>query len=190
MSYILDALRKSEQEREGSAVPVLGAPPRTVAGYRRLSPAVWAVAALIVAASAAAWVIAPYLLNDTGSVPGTPAASDPLTATAGARVTTPVADSGTRSPSGDTVAVGDGVPLSGAETGAPEGPDSGVHPRVANLSLTVVSYSETPERRFVMLDQRIVRESESVGEGVVVKRILPDGVILAVGDQEVRLEPR
>lgn len=190
MSYILDALRKSEQEREGSAVPILQAPPRTVTGFRRRSPALAAGVALIIAASAAAWLIAPDFLNGTGGAPDSPASPDPSPATAGSRITTPVDNTESLAPSGDTAVVRDGASRSGEVTGVPEGADSGRHPRVADLSLTVVSYSDTPERRFVMLDQRIVRESEAVGDGVVVKRILPNGVILGVGDEEVLLEPR
>ncbi|MDZ7842562.1 MAG: general secretion pathway protein GspB [Gammaproteobacteria bacterium] len=190
MSYILDALRKSEQEREGSAVPILRAPPRTITGYRRLPPAVSAGAALIIAASAVAWLIAPELLHSIGSAPTSQAPPDQSPETAGPRVATPVVEQGSRSPSSDTAAVQEGIPRSGAETGTPAAADSGVHPRVADLSLTVVSYSDSPQRRFVMIDQRIVRESEPVTEGVVVKRILPNGVILGVGEEEVLLEPR
>lgn len=190
MSYILDALRKSEQEREGSAVPLLRAPPRTITGHRRLLPTVSVSVVLIITASAAAWFIAPDLLNDLGGAPGSPKSSDPAMATAGPRVSTPVENTDSRSTSLGSAAVRDGASRSGSEIGAPDSTGSGLHPRVADLSLTVVSYSDTPERRFVMLDQRIVRESEAVGEGVVVKRILPNGVILAVGDEEVLLEPR
>lgn len=183
MSYILDALRKSEQERQGGAVPMLGAPPRTSRGGRRRRLAAWTGAVALLGASAAAWLVLPGLENDDGNTPQPPAPADP--AAAGTRSPAMEVHPESDHPVGDAAA-----PRTGEVAGNPGNSDSRARARVDDLSLTVVSYSDTPERRFVMINQRILRESESVADGVVVRRILPEGVILGVGTEEVLLEPR
>lgn len=188
MSYILDALKKSEQQREAGAVPVLGSAPRVATGRRRL----WLgmLVGLAAALAAAAWLAAPRWLDEAGTLFRIPAMSGGGEAATGAAA-------GAQSASAES-----GQPASGAPDVQPdperpagaaadlETPDSALQARLENLSVDVVSYSDTPERRFAMIDQRIVRESDTVGDGFVVKRIVPEGVILEAGSREILLEPQ
>lgn len=189
MSYILDALKKSEQERQAGAVPVLRTAPPVDARRRGL----WLGMLVGVAAvlSAAIWLAGPGWLDQFGTplripvisgageaAPSTPSASPPSDGTD--RTGSADAAPAVRAESTGAVSTGTGL----------ETLDPALQARVKELSVNVVSYSDTPGRRFAMIDQRIVRESESLGEGLVVKRIVPEGVILEVGSREIMVEPQ
>lgn len=49
---------------------------------------------------------------------------------------------------------------------------------VANIILNVVSYSEEPNQRFVMLDGKMYRENDFVRAGLKVEQIKPNAVVL------------
>jgi len=193
MSYILDALKKSEQERQRDAVPVLrgGARPASTPTGRRLA-ALAAVVALL-AAGAATWLAGLWPADpvpEAGKRTKVPPVTDPATA----ERTTPAA-----TPGGDAAATGAVAPSEEAPVPRRATPDTGsakrnetgtgeaARQRVDALSVNVVSYSDAPERRFAMIDQRIVREAETVADGITVERIVPDGVVLGVDGTEVLL---
>lgn len=189
MSYILDALRKSEQEREQEALPTLRTPPRRAPRHRWLRVVLPLGAVALVAVIAAVWVAGPGLL-DARNASRAPAGVDdsaarPVTSPAAPRT----AEVETPDPRNDATGAQPEARPSNQAVGA-AGPDPATRRRVKGLSVNVVSYSDVPERRFAMIDQRIVRESEIVADGVVVERIVPDGVVLSVGAEEVLLRPQ
>lgn len=192
MSYILDALKKSEQQREAGAVPVLGSAPRVATDRRRL----WLgtlVSLAAAALTAAAWLAAPRWLDEAGTVLRIPALSGggeaaPSAPAAGAQSAT--VESGQPAAGAPAAQPAPVRPAGAGSAADTETSDSALQARLENLSVDVVSYSETPERRFAMIDQRIVRESDTVGNGFVVKRIVPEGVILEAGSREILLEPQ
>jgi hypothetical protein len=68
-------------------------------------------------------------------------------------------------------------------------PVSGVLPSTGSLSVDVVSWSKEASRRFVMINQAIYHEGDTVpGAGVLV-RIDPESVVLRSGGQERVLRP-
>lgn len=190
MSYILDALKKSERQRGAGAVPRLRTAPRIEADRRRL----WWLAGIggvvLVSAAVAAWQAGPGLLQQVRHTLQVPAASDNGAGTRSAKPATATAERS--EPGGETAATRD-TARSAAAAGHRAGLDAltpAARARIKELSVNVVSYSEVPERRFVMLNQRIAHESDTVADGVVVQRITRKGVVLAVEGEEVLLRPQ
>ncbi len=58
---------------------------------------------------------------------------------------------------------------------------------VPPMSLDVHVFRETPERRFVLINETLYREGEHTAEGAVVEEIVPDGVILEYGGELFRI---
>lgn len=183
MSYILDALKKSEQERRQGAVPILRTPRQVVSSRRRLRLGALA-GALAVISAVAVWFMGPRV-HEAVVAAWFPAAPDSAARPA---ESTPQTALKTSEP-----AAGEGraeqQPAASRGVSTIDELDPASRARVESLSVNVVSYTRAPERRFVMLNQRIVRESEAVGEGVIVKRIVPEGAVLAVGEHEILLKP-
>lgn len=200
MSYILDALKKSERERAKGNIPTLETVADTGVSRRALWLGVLIGAGALLLVALAAWLVslqffrADPLPGRAATAPATsvdgpsasaPADEDPAPAEASATQDDKALESGTEPASRRT--------SEKREPQAPQrvaeiselGPDAAA--RVRDLSVNVVSYSQSPERRFVMLDQRIFRESEMVDDGVIVKEILPEGVLLRVGNYEIVL---
>lgn len=174
MSYILDALKKSEREREQGAVPVLRTSRRVVSSRRRL----WQVGlagALVLMSAVAVWFKAPRV-HDAVVAVWSPAAPDSAVVPAARE------DLAAQQPAASE-------PAAPRRVSTIDELDPAIRARVEGLSVNVVSYTQAPERRFVMLNQRIVRESDAVGDGVIVKRIVPEGAVLAVGEHEILLKP-
>lgn len=183
MSYILDALKKSEQERQHGAVPVLKTSRQGVSSRRRLWQGALA-GALVLLSAVAVWFMAPRV-HEAVVAAWFPAAPD-----SAARPAETKSQGALRT---SEPAAGEG--RAAQQPAAPRGVstidelDPASRTRIEGLSVNVVSYTQVPERRFVMLNQRIVRESETVGDGVIVKRIVPEGAVLAVGEHEILLKP-
>lgn len=57
------------------------------------------------------------------------------------------------------------------------------------LSIEVVSFSEQPSQRFVMIDGKMVREQEFVQPGVLVEEIQRNAVVLNIRGQRVTRTP-
>jgi len=195
MSYILDALRKSERERERGAVPVLRTTLPVSGGGRRAWRGLAAGFMLIVSAAAAAWFAGPRVLDEARRVStllaGLGGATDASDAVPDSPSPAPAGADGTPGRDVDDRAAAPASSSPGDEREPARNHDPATTPPagVQDLTLNVVSYSDVPERRFAMIDQRIVRETDTVAGGILVKQIRPDGVILAVGGDEVLLRP-
>lgn len=190
MSYILEALKKSERERARGRIPTLETLSRQGVSRKSLWLGAGLGAGALLVLAGLAWLInVQFFRWPASGAGGDPAAVAPADRSQPAAAPDPVPEA-----SIEVRAAGEASPVpdsGGGERRTPAVDDLGVEARrlVRDLSVNVVSYSEVPERRFVMLNQRIVREGESVGDGVVVKRITPEGALLSVGDYEVLIGP-
>jgi len=185
MSYILEALKKSERERSKGHIPTLETAPDTGVSRRALWAGVLLGAGALLLAALAAWLLARTFFQQDAAQPPQPAGVE-------SKASAPAADD-TRRDAGSGPDAGPAPDTAGGATAPrrvsdPGEPPAEVRRRVQSLSLNVVSYSQTPERRFVMLNQRIYREADTLDNGVVIKEILPDGALLQVGDHEVVIE--
>lgn len=201
MSYILEALKKSERERAKGNIPTLETVSDTGVSRRALWLGVLIGAGALLLVALAAWLVSQQFLRTDSSpvrsaTPPATSVDEPSASTSTGEDPAPAEASTTRADepreSGSEAA---SQPTS--EAREPQAPqrvagisdlDPDAQARVRDVSVNVVSYSRTPERRFVMLNQRIFRESDRVDDGVTVKEILPEGVLLQVGDYEVVLE--
>ena len=216
MSYILDALRRAEaeRERERGAVPGVHAQPAVVADTparsRLRGPAWWGVAAggvLGAVAVAALWfggrtALAPSAAPTPAPVAVAPAAVAP--AVAAPVPAAPVAPS--PSPLA-IVSAPEAVPTPPPPPAVSAAPVPAARPAVAvesrPQSLNELSaeqrrewptvtiggsiYSDNASSRFVMINGQVVREGESAAPGVTVERIGPKSVVLRWKDRRVEL---
>jgi len=57
------------------------------------------------------------------------------------------------------------------------------------MMLNVVSYSQNDDKRFVMIDQKIYREGESVQGGMTIEQITEDGPIMSWRGRRFLMRP-
>lgn len=186
MSYILEALKKSERERSRVNIATLQTSSQVVFNNRSLWIGMLIGGVALAAVATAAWLVG-FRLDHTGPVSAVPPATESSSASGAAPARSVDSAGRPRLP--------ESAPEPAAEASRARRVDgmSDLDPsaraRIQGLSLNVVSYSDVPSRRFIMVNQRIVRESETVGDGIVVKRILPGGALLGVGSYEVMVRP-
>jgi general secretion pathway protein B len=209
MSFILDALKKSEGERQRQSGPALFevkvAPPKT-----RLPP--WAVAVgalLLLNLAIGAWLVsrsAPPSVADA-----TPAAAPATTPTGPTPPPDPppvAAHSEDVAPEPDEASefedpVMDEYEVPPAETPAlparvTRGTDLGVptYEQLAStpgaslpeLRLDLHAFASEPGERFIFLNNRRLREGESLPDGTRVEHIVPDGAVLSVRGRRFLLQ--
>ncbi len=195
MSFILDALRKSENERQQSEVPSISDVPAVVHSTRLPTWAVASIAALSATILLLGWAWwhstdgGEVAVADGGSIglrPGTPAVSRP--ATSGA----------VRNLAWETVAASRPAaasPASRAVAATPTivfGPPTMMELIVAGsilpeLTLELHVYSATASERFVRINSASYREGEILADGPRVLSITAEGVILDYRDQSFLL---
>ena len=61
-----------------------------------------------------------------------------------------------------------------------------IRQEMPQVAIAVHAYSDVPERRLIGIDDRVLREGETVAPGLVLERITPDGVILRYKDYRFR----
>jgi len=211
MSFILDALKKSESDRQRQSGPALFevkvAPPRT-----GLPPWAIAVAALLVvnlaivmwmlwrhpatrtpdtsAGAAAAGATTPAPAPPSVSLPA-PVAQPPAAAPSPALLPNPGATNGASdnpddyAPAADPAAspvLGNRV-RHGTVDGVPLYQDAAGSPgtRIPQLRLDLHVFALRPQDRFVMINMHKLREGDSLPEGVRVDSITPEGAVLSYG---------
>jgi general secretion pathway protein B len=211
MSFILDALKKAESERNRRVAPVLMdariAPPR-----RRLPGWVWALGAvLLVNLALLAWlllrtppqqtvVVDAAGMASSAAVPGAdgegPDQSPPA---AVAPVTPPPAQpEQIPAPRGATVPpVAPQVPAGTAGVRAATPSDEDTLPTLAELQAAGVAlpalqldlhiYDLAPAGRSVLLNGQRLREGEYTPHGVKLERVTAQGVVLEAGGRRFRL---
>lgn len=204
MSYILDALRKSEQQRRQGTIParppelqLVSEPAAPPAAPRLLWPGVVAV---VVFASAWWWYAArpgeqgasaPAARPPAPAIdqPGQPAPrSTPQVAAAPAgpaqgrdRATLPVAKTLAEAPPpaqespAAPAAKNVSAPVAKTTSLADLPPD--VRQAVLATTIAMHSYSENPVERLVVINGRIVHEGDELASGLRLEAVTPDGVV-------------
>jgi general secretion pathway protein B len=206
MSFILDALKKSEIERQRQSVPGLM---DARSGARRSRLPLWAAAlglllginlvvlALVLWNKSAPSAPAPRP-HDSAAPPGpaaAPAAAPPVTEHFSPLDTSPVyapeipvpAADGARKTAVHAVRHSDPI-LSDASAKAPDEPQE-ILPSISEINLTgaqalpelhldVHVYATNPADRFVYINMRKYHEGAALPEGPLVERIRRDGVVL------------
>ena len=215
MSYILDALRKSERQRRLGNIPSLArearTPPSAHAKYKWLAAGVVLSATLV----SAGWLM---MQRDPAPAGGPPAertgafaalgveppAQDPSAANIAIRP--PPAGPAAKPVAGAGVALKQPVPalprapIAAEQPPAPTAPQAPAEPiayarldpefraQLPPLSVNAVSFSDDTTRRFVMINEGIYREGQNVA-GVTVAHILREGVVLSYRGREFLLTP-
>lgn len=195
MSFILDALRKSENERQQSEVPSISDVPAVVHSTRLSTWAVASIAALSATILLLGWAwwhstdVGEVAVADGGSIglrPDTQAVSRPATSGAVRNLAwEPVAASRPAASSPVT------RPVAATPTMV-FGPPTMMELIVAGsilpeLALELHVYSSTASERFVRINSASYREGEVLAEGPRVLSITADGVILDYRDQSFLL---
>ncbi len=217
MSYLLDALRKSERERALGNVPNLGTVSATTArrGHHWAS---WIVVPgmLVILAAVAVWfVLRPELPSAASpaaslsaaptpspvAVPSVPRAAPPITAAVA--TPEPEPDAQQDAPPETSVSPATSGPLAATATRAEPAATTASAPRVLEyaelapqmragmpeMRLNVVAFSDEPSRRFVMIDFARYLEGQTVAGAATVQEITPDGAILSYRGQRFFLRP-
>src|SRR6266853_4177809 len=206
MSFILDALKKSESDRQRQSGPALFevrvAPPRT-----GLPPWAIAVAALLVVNLAIVmWMLWRHPATrtpDTSAAGATtpapapppsvslpaPAAQSPAAAPSPALLPNPGASNGASDNPDDYAPAADPAaapPLGnhvrhGTVDGVPLYQDAAASPgtSIPQLRLDLHVFALRPQDRFVMINMHKLREGDSLPEGVRVESITPEGAVLS-----------
>lgn len=184
MSYILEALRRSQAERERGQVPGLhahAAPAEAPPPARRGGPALWLGVGLGLGLVAAlvAWWLRPVAPTPVVVAAPAPVAVAPSAAPLPVVVSAPV-----------PVAVPAPAPVPAAAPSPP--PVAAAPPRVPTLAELSAEqrrelpplvmggsiWSENAISRFVIVNGQVVREGEAAAPGVTVERIAPKAVLL------------
>lgn len=149
MSTILDALKKSEQERKRSNVPTLSDMPVPQESSRwplYIIAILSLVLALVVGVLLSQWLSASNGANENTHNDRTPT----------------YAQAAPKAPNNSVISTP-------ATTGKP---------LIDDVIVNVVSYSDVPAQRFVMLNGKMYRENDFVRAGLKVQEIKPSAVVL------------
>ncbi|HEX8948796.1 MAG TPA: general secretion pathway protein GspB [Dissulfurispiraceae bacterium] len=207
MSYILDALKKSEQRRRHGTVPDL-LTAQDIAAARPGKRSVWLsllVAVLAVNAGLLLWWLHPWRhakpvmtakapVRQETVAPAPVAVPPPAVQAAPqqpVKKTEPVSERRKpRNPEAQKQTASQGFP---PETGAlpakqagpsRKTPDVGELPpamqqELASLTISGHFYSARPDQRLVSVNGKIMREGQTTGTGLKLERITPDGVVFS-----------
>ena len=181
MSYILDALKKSEKERSLGNVPTIGA----TGQEQQQVPLRWFLLAIMGLAVAIAlgggWML---WSSRPAQAPVSSVTTAPGSASTGAdSATQPVVVSPTpvQYPGSEGESIAAPLPLFEL--------DNSIRSRIPAIRINVLSYSENSSKRFVMIGQDIFKESEEVYEGVMIEEIRNSDVIFRFENVRFLLEP-
>jgi general secretion pathway protein B len=217
MSFILDALKKSESDRQRQSGPALFevkvTPPRPRFPYWALALAVL----LVINIAVGAWVFlhrppAAEASNQTAAPPTVAAAAAPAAAptvitapppaTASAGRPEPVLSNSetkdaSQNPDDYAPAVApdkqnqdQGHVHSGTESGLKSYTDAATSPdsHMPALRVDLHVYAAKPEERFVLINMHRLHEGDSLPEGVRVESITPEGVVVSYQGAKFILE--
>ena len=202
MSFILDALRKSETERQHKGSAEFANVP-TSDDRREGPPAwLWVLGALLLVNLAV--LIGLFLRPDVGTQESVAASSAPAQAVAetsieeepredfasrvaAARENAPAVEEPTpqvaETPAASTVS----LPVATAGTARPAGPLPTIHEvraqgqvTVPDLHVDIHVFSEVASDRFVFINMNKHKEGSQLSEGPLVEEITPDGVVLSM----------
>jgi general secretion pathway protein B len=206
MSYILEALKKADQERSRGAVPDLRASHRVAGGRRDYRRLVLVLVLLFLGVQA---LLLFLYLRESPSLPPAPVAlEEPPSATPStSSVALPARDAPVPDPTPAIVLAPPSAPTprvkqapspAGREPASEETPVYSIDPwqrgsaavqqLAAGLSLDVHVYAEQPAQRFVLINMNRYREGDRLKEGAVLERITPQGVVLSYQGEQFRYD--
>lgn len=207
MSYILDALKKSERERSVGTIRKLQTPDRVAADASRRTAVVLLLVLVVLIGflAAMAWIYRePLSMLVSGARPNSPAISADRESRAEAVIdsTRVVESSGVSpvDPASSTTDTNASIPGQGSEVQKePRGNDHGpkalaelpeaIASRLPPLDISVLSYSQDPARRFVMIDGQIYKENDQLPDGIRVETIERQRVILSMLSERFYIHP-
>lgn len=168
MSYILDALKKSDQERQQGKGPTLQTVQRPLRS-RRAASAVWLTVALALGAALAAGFFG--YLSRTPAVVLAPTPIQP------APVVNPNSAPAQRSASAPVavlapVDVGTQPPLAFWELPDP------VQAEIPAMTFSFHVFSPSPSRRTIIINERRLHEGDAIKAGLLLEEITEQGVVL------------
>ncbi len=216
MSYILDALKKSEQERTLGTVQTLNGVSSSAihSTHKLVLVLVSVVLGLVVSIGGLGWyfreeiskfIVIPESRQKPGSsledrgVQNTPRVTGQFDST---RILTKPTDQ--QSTAENPKVEQEMLPTTNVDSTAKvplpqEEPDSEVLPvsdlppekldKLPGLAISVLSYSQSVDRRFVMLDGQIYKEGDHVATGLQISRIRPDRIELIIEGQGFYITP-
>jgi general secretion pathway protein B len=190
VSYILDALKKSEAERSRGAVPTLLTPPQT--SFRSSIIGWGVVVALIVNAGLfGAWLYWPR--NGSSPVVSAPAAAQVATPT----VASSVAPASTNPTGPDAASPPLEYPVLPSSSNAAPPPANTRAPDVdvandtggtADVSFSTHVYATDPSMRAVTMNGKRFVEGDTIRPGIRIREITETGVILDVNGRPVPVD--
>jgi len=211
MSYILEALRKSEAERARGEPPDLGTVHQTPARRRRPGSALAFLAGVLLvnAALFGYWLLqptpaargvdpgaAPAARPRSQAEPGGRAGTEPVrsddVATSAPATEIPTATSAVPNASQARAEASAAAPQAAADTRGSEPVDLDALPealraRLPRLRISTHIYSEDPSLREVTINGRRFVPGDHVGDGLRLERITADGVVLALDGRHFRM---
>jgi general secretion pathway protein B len=194
VSYILDALRKSDAQRRRGAPPPLVAPLAAAepARPRRLW---WGLAAAaLLGIGVLIGALRPWQTN--GAPPGVPAPAEPPLAKANPPspaaaavptepVTKPIAALPKRAPKAPAAKPATKAAKAPSAESTSEAPlvrfgelPVPVQEEIPKLKIGAHAYSSEPRNRLVSIDDRVLHEGDEVAPGLKLERITPEGLIM------------
>jgi general secretion pathway protein B len=185
VSYILDALKKSEKERSLGNVPILGSADQNI--DNKVSVRWFVLTSVLLLA--VVFIVGGWLLRESGLLTdsriavekkGEPAAEN---VTAMDQIPQAATQPETTANEHQEASSNKDEPVPVLEL------DPTVRGRLPEMSVNVLSYSDSRSRRFVMIDQNIFKEGEEVEKGVVVEEIRKSGVVFSFEDVQFILKP-
>lgn len=185
MSYILDALNKSERERERHQPPGLNSVHhKHDASPGRRSPLWHWLAGLFLLAVINILLVGYWTSNETPAPVANQAETDTRRIekqSFGTEDTVSPTAPTERSPSSGTMSEGDLITPSDASPIQPvriSALPASVQEKIPDLSFTSHIYSDEPSLRGVTINHRYVREGDSLGSDLTLIEITEDGVVL------------
>jgi general secretion pathway protein B len=207
MSYILDALKKSERERSLGNVPTLNTVhsyPKSSASWRWL----WLALVLLIMLMLIGVTVYGVMFWSQDDVVQSASEKSHTASTsarravaakkpASAAVTKPALTNADPPQTEAKLPAPVKPPTSRSATTTPtlrsyptiDDMDDGMRQRLSDVVVNVVSYSEQPSRRFVMINQKIYRQGQRVTGQLAVVEIKPEGAILRFQGREFLVAP-
>ena len=179
MSYILDALKKSERERTLGAVPSLSS---SRVGRNKVIPKGWLLAFLLAALALVVVFVVMMWLPVSEIEPISGAGELKKNQTDSSVETTQI-------PNGGNESVQPGLqrqqsaPLSAKDAGP------AIQDKVSKLAINALSYSDDRSKRFVMINQDILREGDELDNGASIAEIRKSAVVLQFDDIQIIMQP-
>jgi len=194
MSFLLDAIRRAEKQRNEDTVPSLEAivsERRQRSKNRQGGWLIWVALVMVIAATV--YLNRNYL--STWWQKTTEVSERGLTSvknSLGNLISIEISDSDSGSDSGVDSKQEDTDKPSGSGQPATESSGSQLtdaqRALLSQIEFSVISYSSDPDKRFAMVGSEILREGDRL-EGFPIKRIQADGVVISVSGKSVLIRP-